>query len=674
MSRNEVKGFRIAVSVPGQMGLAKFFKPPPVEEKKIPDIVRYEARQQIPFDLNDVVWDFQTMAGSTIEEGYVLETEVGLFAMKREQAYRALKPFTDAGLEIDVLQLAPLSLYTMLTYDRLGEQMDGVTFDPDNPPKSTILLALGTDASDLIVTNGFRIWQRNMPLGGNHFTRQLTKDLKLTFAKAEHLKRNAKQADDPKLIFQAMRPVFNDLVTEVQRSVGFFQSLNKKAQVGEMVLAGNAVKLPGLVSYLNKNIGYDVHVLDKFQRLSGDDVLNAPAFKENMPSFGVCYGLCLQGLGLGPMRTSLVPRELLTERLIRAKKPWAVAAVAALLTGLVGHYYFTQQAWSNVHEKKWSSATQTATSAKQYSDQQKSEDETRVAKLKYLTTVGDEVAGQPDRRLLWLELLRVIDQVVPRGTPEYPDGNYPNPKEFPLQKRPDIQITEVESEHFPNLETWFKKPLADEFKEELRSWSALTSSPLPANLDSLPGPKGPGWVIQLKGYHYYNEERGKEGANWVRMTLINNLLRGEILLPAGPGGELVPFKTSELGIGFPILVGGDGVPKEVEVPNPDAEVSGMAGFGPGRPGPGMGGPSLGGSASINENEGTGTSSTSSSTAAGNQAASSDEPESFKVKRYDFTLWFVWQEKTLSERFEERLKAENQKKPPAASEDVAMTAL
>ncbi len=71
-----------------------------------------------------------------------------------------------------------------------------------------MIISLGTDATDLVVTNGYRVWQRSIPLGGNHFTKALTKELKLTFAKAEHLKRNATAAPDPKAVFQAMRPVF----------------------------------------------------------------------------------------------------------------------------------------------------------------------------------------------------------------------------------------------------------------------------------------------------------------------------------------------------------------------------------------------------------------------------------------------------------------------------------
>ena len=68
LSRNEVKDDQVAISVPGQSGLARFIKLPPVEKKKIPDIVKYEARQQIPFALEDVVWDYQPLVSTSEDE------------------------------------------------------------------------------------------------------------------------------------------------------------------------------------------------------------------------------------------------------------------------------------------------------------------------------------------------------------------------------------------------------------------------------------------------------------------------------------------------------------------------------------------------------------------------------------------------------------------------------
>ena len=111
---------RVAISVPGQAGLARFIKLPPVEAKKIPDIVRYEARQQIPFNLDEVVWDFQRMGPGTEEDGFALETEIGLFAMKRDQVFRALEPFEKASIDVDIVQLTPLALFNFLLFDQLA--------------------------------------------------------------------------------------------------------------------------------------------------------------------------------------------------------------------------------------------------------------------------------------------------------------------------------------------------------------------------------------------------------------------------------------------------------------------------------------------------------------------------------------------------------------------------
>ncbi len=176
-----MRGDRVAICVPGQAGLARFIKLPPVESKKMPDIVKYEARQQIPFPLDEVVWDYQQMAGGSEEDGFALETEVGLFAMKRDQVYRALQPFTDADIEVDIVQLTPLCLYNYVAFDQLHKLPPAEQYDPDNPPESIVVLSLGTETTDLVVTNGYRVWQRSIPLGGNHFTKALTKELKLTF-------------------------------------------------------------------------------------------------------------------------------------------------------------------------------------------------------------------------------------------------------------------------------------------------------------------------------------------------------------------------------------------------------------------------------------------------------------------------------------------------------------
>src|ERR1700724_441362 len=116
LSRNSLRGDEVAISVPGQSGLARFVKLPPVEEKKIPDIVRFEAKQQIPSTLDEVVWDYQKIGAGAVTDGFAMETEIGLFALKRDMVNRYLQHFQDVNVEIHVVQMAPLALCTFVSF------------------------------------------------------------------------------------------------------------------------------------------------------------------------------------------------------------------------------------------------------------------------------------------------------------------------------------------------------------------------------------------------------------------------------------------------------------------------------------------------------------------------------------------------------------------------------
>lgn len=699
ISRNDLKRCKVGLSVPGQSGLAKFFKPPPVELKKIPDIVKYEAKQQIPFDLNDVIWDYQQMAGGSIEDGFALETEVGLFAMKRDAVYRAIKPLQAAGIEVDLIQLAPLSIYNMMTYDRLSVEIEQ-PFDPDHPPKSLVVLAMGTDATDLIITNGFRVWQRNMPLGGNHFTRQLTKDLKLTFAKAEHLKRNAMEAEDPKLVFQAMRPVFTDMVNEVQRSMGFFRSLNKKADLSSIVMLGNTTKLPGLSNYLNKNLAMDVEVMDKFEKLNGDEVLTAPAFKDHQAAFGPVYGLCLQLLGLGPVHTNLVPKEIVKQRLIRAKKPWVVATAAALLLGFVINLLFVNGRTERVSEARWGAPLKKSEATQTQSKSEKDMDAAKMNSVTLLTKVGEEVSGNADRRILWLELLHSVFQAIER--PEGMDGvGLPSPKDLPYYKRPDIHITRWDCKYYEDLSTWYTQQVKDAYEEDKRTRldrldltpakaetgdaAAEAAADTTAAADSTGEGEagtgeltGPGWVIQLNGYHYHNQPPDTvkdkvdyrttfdEEEDFVLKRLIHKLETGSVELPIGPNGERGEFTYAELGLSHPFVLSGT-METNYSIPNPEyvrlyGASAGSYGSGTGETAmAGMGAttPAMGGAM------GSGTGATG---YGGTRAIDPDVPPSFPAPRYTFKIQMAWQEKTRTERLEAKKKAEEAEKATEEATD------
>src|SRR5271165_2395629 len=117
LERNSLRGDLVAISVPGQSGLARFVKLPPVEEKKINEIVRFEAKQQIPFNLDEVVWDYQKIGSGVVTDGFAMETEIGLFAIKRDAVQRALLHFQEVDVDVHLIQMAPLALCNFVSYD-----------------------------------------------------------------------------------------------------------------------------------------------------------------------------------------------------------------------------------------------------------------------------------------------------------------------------------------------------------------------------------------------------------------------------------------------------------------------------------------------------------------------------------------------------------------------------
>ncbi len=596
LSRNSVRGDKVAISVSGQSGLARFIKLPPVESKKIPDIVKYEARQQIPFALEDVVWDYQQMAGGSEEDGFALETEVGLFAMKRDQVFRALKPFEDAGIEVDIIQLTPLTIYNYTVFDQMQDLPPAEEYDPDNPPESVVVLSLGTDTTDLVITNGYRVWQRSVPLGGSHFTKALTKELRLTFAKAEHLKKHATQAEDPKAVFQAMRPIFNDLLTEIQRSIGYFTSIDRGAKIGRVIALGNAMKLPGLQKYLSQNLGYPVTEVQKYRGVQGDAVVGAPAFKENLLSFAVCYGLVLQGMGEGKLATNLLPHEIVTDRLVRDKKPWAVAMVAALLLGCTINYFGHWRAWNSVAESKFKSAMDSATQVADQAGQQKAEYEVGLTAFNDTNKIGEGLVGNVDGRLLWLELIKAVNQCLP----PYP-ADKPRPEK--IEDREELHIQSLDCQWYPDLATWYSSSGIAELMKKLQVGAAPVPAagaapaegapPVPGASGAVPavpgvppgdpgqaavppaapdtGPKGEGWVVEIRGYHLHNNEEEvgfASGSSFVRDTLIKQLREGEVML-ADKDGNPLKLTVKELGIGYPVIVSDIGSLIPWQIPDPN---------------------------------------------------------------------------------------------------------
>ena len=71
---------------------------------------------------------------------------------------------------------------------------------------------------------------QDVPIGGTHFTEAIMEKFKLSASKAEKLKMETSTSKYAKNIMGAMRPVFIDLLQELQRSLDYFRSTQSRAQ------------------------------------------------------------------------------------------------------------------------------------------------------------------------------------------------------------------------------------------------------------------------------------------------------------------------------------------------------------------------------------------------------------------------------------------------------------
>ncbi len=319
VQRNDVGYDPIIISVPSQNSFARFVTLPPVEVKRLPEIVKFEAAQQIPFDMSEVQWDYQLMSDPDSPE-----KKVGLFAIKNEVVNAAMEPLEREELSVSYVQMASMALYNYLLFDR----PDLVSSDK----RATVVINVGADSTDLVVCTASGVWQRCIMMGGNAFTSAIAETFKLSFEKAEKLKRTAPVSKYARQIFQAMRPVFTDWASEVQRSIGFYTSANPDVKLTRVVALGGGTKLRGLLKYLQQTLQIPVEKPDAFKRLAVSPAVSAAKFHESVADFGVVYGLALQGVGLARIESNLLPTTVARSMAWAGKTRYFIGAALILLT------------------------------------------------------------------------------------------------------------------------------------------------------------------------------------------------------------------------------------------------------------------------------------------------------------------------------------------------------
>jgi type IV pilus assembly protein PilM len=252
---NDLRADRLCVGFSGRWLLYRQFKLPPIEGSKMAKLVQYEARLQVPVDLEDLVWDFQMVdelnvpAKDAGKETADLrrERDVGLIAVKQAQIKRLLARFQAHKLTADIVQSDAFALANALSYEHFPASPEPAQA---GAPAPLAILDVGCDATNLICCGPQMLWVRNFGVGGQSITRAIVQQFQLTFAQAEELKREPANAPSISRLYEAMEPVFEDIVHETHASMTAMARIYPYARLPRMLAIGGGMRQHGLLRRL----------------------------------------------------------------------------------------------------------------------------------------------------------------------------------------------------------------------------------------------------------------------------------------------------------------------------------------------------------------------------------------------------------------------------------------
>lgn len=316
----KIRARKTVFGVPGQSVFTRTRALPPVPEQKVPQIVRYEIQQQIPFSLDQIALDYQILS-RTEAGGY----EVLMAAIKVDVVDKRLDIIKKAKRGVGIIDVSPIAAYNWLkTTGEFGTKGDCIA-----------LIDFGASTTDIVIEReGQFRFTRSLNLGGNDITNAISNTFGMTFQEAERLKqqRGFAPTGDPQRDGkggEVIGQVLNRLVTEISRSFAYFRSQPGGGPVSRMVITGGGACLRNIIPYLQRQLNMEVRIA---QPLTGLAIAPAAqAVNEHPEQSAVALGLALRNCAEVPISLNLIPPRIIEGARRRQQYVyWAASLVVVL--------------------------------------------------------------------------------------------------------------------------------------------------------------------------------------------------------------------------------------------------------------------------------------------------------------------------------------------------------
>jgi type IV pilus assembly protein PilM len=331
----KAKGSPVSYVISSFPVLVKFASLPALDGARVDQIVEFEAQQQVPYPINEVVWGYQLMG----EPGDV-EVEVALAAVKSDELSEIDNLVTAAGLKSKGAEFSPAALYNALRFNYA---------DLD---ETTLLVDIGARTTDMVFMEGGKVFIRTVKIGGADISRAIAKEFGVDFNSADHRKvidgfvalgGPYADHDDPEIaaISKVVRNSLTRLHSEVMRTINFYRSQQGGSAPSFLLLSGATSSLPFIREFFAEKLNLPVDHFNPFRNVTVAKGATAELAAAKAHQFGDLVGNALSQLGEVPLAIQLIPESVKKGRDLDARKPAlviALVAVAALLGSLGFHF------------------------------------------------------------------------------------------------------------------------------------------------------------------------------------------------------------------------------------------------------------------------------------------------------------------------------------------------
>jgi type IV pilus assembly protein PilM len=334
----KLKGQPVNYAVSAQQVFTRFVKLPSVGEEQVDQIVTFEAQQNVPYPINEVVWGYQ-LVGS----GAGGEVEVVIVAVKSDLLDEINDAVETSGLQTSVVDVAPMAIYNAFRYNYAD--VGGCS----------LVLDIGSRTTNLIFIEPNKVFSRSIPNGGTTITTQIAKEFNETFAEAEQRKRNEgfvslggayAEPDDADVarLSKLIRNSLTRLHAEIARSITFYRSQQGGSAPERVFLSGGSASLPYIREFFHEKLNLPVEIFNPMRNVTVSGGVSAEQIGHQAHTLGEVVGLALRSSGSCPMELNLQPASVVKREMLSKRRPFLVLAALSLLALLAGFWLYNDRA------------------------------------------------------------------------------------------------------------------------------------------------------------------------------------------------------------------------------------------------------------------------------------------------------------------------------------------